>query len=457
MVPVDSPRGRQLAMQAIAADEETAATPQIVVRSGALSRICLRCQQLGQATWRGGGNGSKIAGTVLIASGAIVLLVLPVMFGLLPGIVGVAMGVALWIYAATGREVCGHCGASMWDGRREALAWSPRCAMLQLARVSSVSMDEPTSMFCEVPLATADALLQELIAHLGERLWSGDGEQCSWIFRGQPDATWSLQPSAFRSGALDRYVSGQVTPINRRLLRLQERLDDELQFVMTFAAMADKAGFALPGDTPELRAEDRYAGDGTSFPPVRYRGLFALAQHYGVPTRMLDWTPRPLVAAYFAAAHAAERLCEYKTRRRFSPGWRPERIAVWALSGACLNGLAKGWDPGVVVVTAPAAQVPNLAAQRGCFTLVEIKRAAEAQSDPPDLDMLFRDKPLAGDQEARTVLWKFTIPAEEAGRLLYLLSHLDVDASSLFPGLSGVEQALFERALMPLPAFRSRG
>ena len=62
VVPVDSPRGRQLAMQAIVADEESAAPAQIVVRSGPLSRICLRCQQLGQATRRGGGNGSKIGG-----------------------------------------------------------------------------------------------------------------------------------------------------------------------------------------------------------------------------------------------------------------------------------------------------------------------------------------------------------------------------------------------------------
>lgn len=68
--------------------------------------------------------------------------------------------------------------------------------------------------------------------------------------------------------------------------------------------------------------------------PVRYANSpqeddlcawLCLAQHYGLPTRLLDWTLSPLVAAYFATEPSAE--------DDLHAG------AIWALNAIKLNGL----------------------------------------------------------------------------------------------------------------------
>jgi hypothetical protein len=91
---------------------------------------------------------------------------------------------------------------------------------------------------------------------------------------------------------------------------------------------------------------------GEPWPPDELISLMALAQHYGVPTRLLDWTRNPFIAAYFAAIGAHESA---------------EKICVWALSGVYeeIQNILVGLPARkLFVVSAPASDNPNLQAQR---------------------------------------------------------------------------------------------
>lgn len=90
-----------------------------------------------------------------------------------------------------------------------------------------------------------------------------------WIFRGQANAAWTLKTS------LERVTNGELMP----------KAED-----FVFAQF-------IRGAFNHLSA---------SFMPVMKLEWLALMQHHGAPTRLLDWTGSPYVAAYFALVDASE-------------------------------------------------------------------------------------------------------------------------------------------------------
>ena len=301
-----------------------------------------------------------------------------------------------------------------------------------------------------VPLMTAEDLVNELSPMTGRiwRQWRTGAPAEDWLFRGQRDARWGIRPSAFRPDPFKRFK-----PVDVASLPIADRDEQRIEFhyVRQFAGLADQLGFHVPGDAPLMRDPRPRPGRMVCgpyvpfFPPTDYLYMFALAQHYGVPTRLVDWTYKPLASAYFAA------------RGRAADDGSPE-LAVWALKRNAVDKAlgSATWEDrarGVLVsfVSAPTATNPNLAAQAGAFTLVYDPQQSQGMDGPVgetvrNIDDVLRDQQALFSGQG-PVMFKFTIPESEIPRLLHLLAEHRVHAGTIYPGFAGVACAMEEELL----------
>jgi len=184
---------------------------------------------------------------------------------------------------------------------------------------------------------------------------------------------------------------------------------------------------------------------GGNHPFPLLRSIYALAQHHGIPTRLLDWSFDPHVAAYFACKDVAKALALGK----IEPEGECSIFALRKDEAIHMLSAVEGYSEfELVEVTAPYDANPNLRAQRGTFTLV-VRRFGRPSVSPklPTIEDLLSDY-IAGatlvPKPRVPTLLRFDFPKSECRKLLRFLADLNITAATIYPGYDGATKAVAE-------------
>jgi hypothetical protein len=261
-------------------------------------------------------------------------------------------------------------------------------------------------------------------------LHTGPLKEHRWAFRGQASADWKLEPSIER---LQRAYFNTF------------KIEAEGYVRRAFKRRAHHYMQYLPGDREELE-------------------WMALMRHHGAPTRLLDWTRSPYVAAFFAIAEASEGV-ESAIWAIDIEAVKNEAIHMLNQSGVIAEpekGNFSFSDPQVfdqvfLHETSPAIVAPvqplrtneRATSQQGLFLCpnpsiwgFEFALKQLLKSDRDRTEAWCREHEPEEEPIKAARLFKLCIAPQARRELLRELYRMNINYATLFPGLDGFARSL---------------
>lgn len=352
-----------------------------------------------------------------------------------------------------------------------------------MSRLNVDFMDE-SEYINEIPIDNYDDLVKAV---------QGKTDYCDdlrdkFIFRGVEDETFKLIPSALREESkLNNYVDEdfKITlalfhekavecgfadeneyyediehfTVNKYGNLIEMDLNDfawsweefqcvkELNALMKFLSYADKVGLKVPTNQKirqliESKFQNIFNHEEGIWPEDDFFELMALAQHYGIPTRALDWSYDYRVSLYFAIKNILNE--DYLTSEK------PKNGVLWAFNYKYfdVNLMTRNKIYCTTHYRPEYNSNPNLNAQKGLFTFV-IKGVNEDATQPfnnfiGELLCRFGRRKMKMP-ETEEVFYKFIIPEDEKPIILKELYSEGYSEEYLFPGYRGVTQTIENR------------
>ena len=260
-----------------------------------------------------------------------------------------------------------------------------------------------------------------------------------FVFRGHSSQSYKLLPSIYRYNIQDgEYdIHKLFTMVKAGNQSLQYMNTEEFQVVLEYLLLQKFYRIAnYSFIIKEIQKKD------FRWIHPNLVELAALAQHYRIPTRLLDWSFDIYVALYFAVKGACEKIANNKNRQDY--------FELWAINYNYFQENYSESFPFKFIIPYYHNNT-NLCAQKGLLSYVEIKykhlygnnEMNKLKRRVVSVDVLLsRWKNYFKNID---ILYKISIPYSCAKDTFFFLNKMNYNASRIFPGYWGVVKELNEK------------